>query len=70
MAADPALARNVLLGAAVGALVGLLVGLIVRGMVGSGSLAVYEVVAGGAGLVLGALLGAFYGGALSVNRRR
>lgn len=70
MPADGPLARNVLMGAAIGALVGLIVGLIVRAIVGSGSLAVYEVVAGGAGLVLGAILGAFYGGALFVNRRR
>ena len=30
---------------------------------------IYEIVAGAAGLVLGAILGAFYGGALSLRRR-
>ena len=53
----------------VGAVVGLVVGLLARAIVGSGSLVVYEIVAGAAGLVLGAILGAFYGGAISLPRR-
>ena len=66
---NPPLTRNLVLGAVIGAVVGLLVGLIARAIVGSGSLLIYEIVAGAAGLVLGALLGAFYGGALSLPRR-
>jgi hypothetical protein len=61
--------RNLAIGAVVGAVIGLLVGLAARAVVGSGSLVVYEIVAGLVGLVLGGILGAFYGGALSLPRR-
>ena len=66
---NPNFTRNLVLGAVVGAIVGLLVGALARAIVGSGSLVVYEIVAGAAGIVLGAILGAFYGGALSLPRR-
>lgn len=64
----PSVARAVLIGAAVGAIVGLAVGLIVYAIRNSGSIVVHEVAAGLAGLVLGALIGGFYGGALNLPR--
>lgn len=66
---NPSFTRNVVLGAVVGAIIGLVVGGIARALVGSGTLLIYEIVAGAAGVVLGAILGAFYGGALSLPRR-
>jgi uncharacterized membrane protein YeaQ/YmgE (transglycosylase-associated protein family) len=67
---QPSFSRTLLIGALVGAVVGLAAGLIARAIAGSGSLVIYEIVAGLAGVVLGGLLGAFYGGALSLPGRR
>ena len=46
---DPNFVRNLLRGALVGAIIGLIIGALARAIVGSGSLLIYEIVAGLAG---------------------
>jgi hypothetical protein len=63
--------RGVLVGAFIGALVGCIGGLVVHAILSSdASLIEYEALAGLFGIILGAGLGAFYGGALRVPRNR
>ena len=58
-------AQGVLIGAVVGAVAGLLLGLLIHAIVSSdSSLLEYEIIAAVLGLIFGAGLGAFYGGAL------
>lgn len=65
------IARRAAIGALVGAVVGFLLGWLVHRLVSDdGSALTYELVGGGLGLVAGVALGAFYGGATSLDRHR
>jgi hypothetical protein len=61
--------RGILLGALVDAFLGLLVGVLLHAILSSDAgYASYEIPAGLLGIIFGAILGAFYGGALKLPR--
>ncbi len=62
--------RSVLLGAFVGALAGFVLGLLAHAIFGNDSALIgYEIIPALLGVLFGAILGAFYGGAINVTRK-
>ena len=67
---EPGVLKHTVIGAVVGAVIGVLIGLLIHSIRNSdGALWPHELAGGLSGLVLGAVLGAFYAGALRLPRR-